>query len=388
MQTPKTDSPHSGEMLSRLIFAIVLALALFGLIMVLDASSFYASKKFSSHFFFFNRQLFAVVVGVGIMGIFSGYITLPWIQQAARIAFPISVIMLIAVLLPGIGSSVRGASRWIRFFGIGLQPSEIAKLCFVLYLADFFSRREETIRSFSHTTLPILVVTGALIGLIMLQPNFSFAMVFGILAFFMLYLAGANFGHLLLTGIGGLAAMTLLLYLKNYRIARILAFLEPTKDIHVKNWQATQSLIALGSGGFTGVGLGASNQKYYFLPDAHTDFIYSIIGEEFGLLGALAVFLLFTILFWAGMKVAVRAENGFCHLLAAGISLMIYLNALAHIGVCLHWLPSTGFVLPFISYGRSAMIVNLTAVGILLRIARYHTKPKEEALHGIPTFET
>ncbi|HHY93213.1 MAG TPA: cell division protein FtsW, partial [Firmicutes bacterium] len=268
-----------------------------------------------------------------------------------------------------IGVAGGGARRWLQVGPLNVQPSEVAKLCTVLFLAGFLAERGDRIRHFWRGLLPVLVVVGILCLLILKQPDLGTAVALAGTAGVMLFAAGADLRHLAGLGAAAVPVLWWAIMGEEYRRVRFLAFLNPAADPQGSGYHIIQSLYALGSGGLLGVGLGQSHQKFLYLPERHTDFIFAILGEEIGLLGTLAVLFLFFLLAWRGCRAAMLAPDRFGTLLAIGIISMVTLQALVNIGVVTGSLPITGIPLPFISYGGSSLVFSLASIGILLNIS-------------------
>ena len=292
------------------------------------------------------------------------------LQRWAKPLLLLSLAMLLLVLVPHIGQAHFGARRWFKIGPLNFQPSEFVKLATIIYAADFLARKGKRIASFKEGFLPLLLVLGLFCVLILKQPDFGNALLLGAILFLMMFIAGANKWYLFSLAGSALPVLVYLVISKPYRMRRIVAFLDPWQDAKGVGFQLSQSQIALGSGGIFGVGLGQSVQKLFYLPAAHTDFILSIIGEELGLIGTLAVVLLFAAFIWQGARLAKRTQNPFGYFLAIGITAMLGLQAVVNIGVSIGALPTKGLPLPFISYGGSALIFNCMAVGLLLNISR------------------
>ncbi|MCG8432291.1 MAG: putative lipid II flippase FtsW, partial [Candidatus Omnitrophica bacterium] len=273
-------------------------------------------------------------------------------------------------LIPGIGREVGGARRWFRFRFISFQPSELAGLVMVFYLADFIARKQSMMKSFMQGFVPPLCILGVCSGLILLEPDLGTTMSIGMVVFLMLYVSGVRFRYLVSTVLAALPALYLLVFTVPYRRMRIMAFLNPWLDPRGSGFQIIQSQIALGSGGLFGVGLGHSKQKLFYLPAAHTDFIFSIIGEELGLMGTFGIVLLFMLLIYHGVKIVRNSRDRFDFFLAFGIVLMITLKAVINIGVSCGVFPTKGLPLPFISYGGSSLVMDMVSIGLLLNIAK------------------
>nr|MDQ3879280.1 putative lipid II flippase FtsW [Actinomycetota bacterium] len=283
----------------------------------------------------------------------------------------VSIVLLCAVLVSSVGVTVGGSARWLAFGPLSIQPSEITKLALILFAADVFSRKDErTFDSFSHTVLPMLPVMAVVAGLIMLQPDLGTTVIVGSLGLGMLFVAGAPLAYLLpLATSGTFIALTAAL-IEPYRRARILSFLHPWRTPLTTGYQTIQSLIAMGTGGWAGVGLGASRQKWSFVPNAHTDFIFAILGEEMGLLGSLVVLGTFAFIAYLGIKVARSAPDRFGMLIAAGITIWLVVQALVNMGAVTGAMPITGVPLPLVSFGGTSLVISLIGMGILVSIAR------------------
>lgn len=281
-----------------------------------------------------------------------------------------SVILLILVLVPHIGHETAGARRWFRIGPLNFQPSEFAKIAILVYLADFLSRKEKSVKSFMYGYLPPIMVLGLVLGLVLLEPDLGTAIAVSVVSVLMLFVGGVNTIYILASMLASIPVLYFLLFRVPYRRKRMVIFLNPWSDKRGAGFQIIQSFIAIGSGGLFGVGLGQSRQKLFYLPASHTDFIFSIIGEELGFLGAAAVVVLFMLFVWEGMKITFSAADNFGKLLSMGLVSLIALEAAINIGVTAGVLPTKGLPLPFISYGGTSLIFHLTAVGLLLNIAR------------------
>jgi cell division protein FtsW len=293
-------------------------------------------------------------------------------RRLARLAYPILLVaigLMIAVLIPGIGSTAGGAQRWIRLAGFSLQPSELLKLAWVIYLAYSLARKREKVASFSVGFLPHLLLAGFLAVLCLGQPDFGSAVALIFLLFAMLFAAGAKLSYLVASVLVALPIGYHLIASSPYRLRRLLAFLDPWGTRHGEGYQVAESLLSVGSGGITGLGLGDGRQKLYFLPEAHTDFIFSIIGEELGLIGVVAVVLLYGLLIWRGLRASLSASEPFGVYLGLGLTTLFAFHALVNMSVALGLLPTKGLTLPFVSYGGTSLVVMMGAAGILLSIS-------------------
>jgi cell division protein FtsW len=351
------------------IIVIVAVLTGLGLLMVYSSSGIRSSDVWGDEFFFLRRQL--VWLGIGLIMFFIGrflkYQSLPHLSKPLLL---FSIVLLLLVFMPKFGHSVGGQLRWIKLGRFTFQPAELAKFSLVFYASDFMSRKKCLgLKDF----LPLIFVTVFVIGLVILQPDFGTAIIIAALSGLILFIGGFKLRYLAI-----LFAMTIpglvYLILKNpYRLNRILVYLHPEYDPKGSGYQVSQSFIALGSGGFFGHGLGNGRQKLMYLPASHTDFIFSIIGEELGFLGTLTVVVLFMCLLWQGIKVARFSQDNFGYYLAIGISLLIAIQALVNMGVASGIFPNKGTPLPFISFGGTSLVVSLFSIGVLLNISS-HTR--------------
>jgi cell division protein FtsW len=360
---------------STLLTIATLSLVLLGLIMILSASSVASFATYGSSFRFFNRQLIWAVVGV--IGFFVvGRIDYRKLKGLGYVAFAGVIALLVAVLIPGIGIISGGSARWLSLGPLSFQPSEVAKLALVLFAADVFSRKEErTLEDLSHTLLPMIPALGFLALLVMMQPDLGTTILLGTIGLGMLFIAGAPMRYLIPVTLLGTVMGLVAGLAEDYRRERILAFLDPWKDPLNTGYQVIQSLIALGSGGWLGVGLGASRQKWSYIPNAHTDFIYAILGEETGLLGTLVVLGMFAFIAYLGIKVARNAPDRFGMFIAAGITIWITVQALVNMGAVTSTLPITGVPLPLVSFGGTSLVISMIAMGLLCSIARQSDRP-------------
>jgi cell division protein FtsW len=351
------------------IFFTVAALLAIGITMVLSTSYLYAQERFGDGTYFFRKQLIAA--GIGFVGLLIAAAT-P-VEVYRKVAYPLMaavLLVLVLLLIPGIGATRGGARRWLVLGGFAFQPAELAKLSLLLYLARSLAKKTDKMPSFSLGVLPHLVVGGVFIGLIVLEPDLGTAVTLGLLLILMLFIAGAKLSHLVYLGLAALPIVAVAIMGAEYRLRRLMTFLDPWRDASKSGFQIIQSYIAFGSGQLLGRGLGESRQKMFYLPEAHTDFIFSVIGEEMGLLGAFGVLALFAVIIVRGLKLTSRIEEPFSQYLAFGLTTLLGLQALIHMSVVMGLLPTKGLVLPFISYGGSAMMVNLVEAGILLGLSR------------------
>ncbi len=352
------------------LFLLVIALMGIGLIMVYSASSITSMAEMSDSSFYFKRQLAWVCLGLLAL---LGFAQIDY-RRLEPLAWPLLVLsvgLLVLVLVPGVAREIGGARRWIRFAGIGFQPSEFAKICFVIYLAHAISTRQDKITDLVHGVLPDLAVMGVFFVLILKEPNLSTAAIISSVYFVLLFLGNGSLVHLGGMGVAGVTLVVALIFQESYRMRRFLAFWDPWGAAQTSGYHIIQSMIAIGSGGIWGLGLGQSRQKFHILPERHTDFIFAIICEEVGLVGGLLVITLFLLLIWRGFYIANRAPDMFGFLLASGITTIIACQTLINLGVVLSVIPTTGVTLPFVSYGGSSLLFLAGAVGILLSISRF-----------------
>jgi cell division protein FtsW len=336
---------------------------------VLSASSVSSSLKYGSPFPIFTRQAAYSVVGSLALLVTANVPYRAW-QRLWVPLMAVSVGLLLLVLHPGAGTVAGGSARWIAFGPVTVQPSELAKLAVVTFTASVLVRKWKRLNDPLHVALPLLPVVAAVCGLILLQPDLGTTVLIGGIAFIVLFVAGVRLRHLFTGAFVATAVGALFMLSHQYQRARLLGFVNPWKDPMKSGYQVVQSLIGLGSGGLFGVGLGASRQKWMYIPNAHTDFIFSILGEELGLIGALVVLALFAMLIYSGIRVAAGTRDPFGRLLAAGIAGWLGLQTLVNLGTVTGLLPVTGIPLPFVSFGGSSLVVTLAAVGILVNIGR------------------
>ncbi|MCK8817334.1 stage V sporulation protein E [Natroniella sulfidigena] len=354
------------------IFFVIIVLLGIGVAMVFSATSILAYQRFGDSFHYLKRQLGWSVLGIAAMTTFMNIDYHRYLKWAPKILL-VSIISLILVLIPGIGHVIGGSRRWFIILGLRVQPSEIAKVALVIYLARYLSLKNDQLKSFFKGLLPPLAILGAVFILILLEPDLGTAATIAGTAVVMLVAAGASYVHL-----GSLVAMGIpgLLYMiisEPYRRDRLLAFLDPWQDPLDTGFHIIQSLYALGSGGLFGMGLGRSRQKFFYLPEPGTDFIFAVLGEELGFIGTFTIVTLFFLFAWRGLQIALHAQDLFGSILAVGITTMITLQAVINMGVVTGSMPVTGITLPFISYGGSSLVIMLSGVGILLNISRFTT---------------
>lgn len=354
----------------RISIAVFISAMIFtGMVMIYSSSGVYAMQELGDKLYFLKRHLIFLLVGLVMM---AGIMAVDYrdLRKAAKPLMIFTVVLLVLVLIPGIGKMSFGARRGVHFGPVNFQPAELAKIAMIIYVADFLARKQDKIRDFARGFVPVMSVLGVTALLILKQPDLGSTILMGAVVLVMIFVAGARWQHIALLGALALPAFYFLIVRVPYRWTRIITFLDPWRDSQGAGFQLTQSQIAFGSGGLLGIGLGKSVQKLFYLPAAHTDFILSIIGEELGFAGAFAVVFLFIGFIWQGARIAKRTTDPFGYFLSIGIIAMIGLQAVVNVGVSIGALPTKGLPLPFISYGGSALVFNMVAVGILLNVSR------------------
>jgi len=354
----------------RSIFIITLILLMFGVVMIYSSSAIYANERFGDSLFFLKKHLLYLSLGFAFM-IYMMLRDLATIEKSAKIIMILSITLLVLVAVPHIGFSASGARRWLRlgsFFSF--QPAEFTKFALILYLADFLARKGYRIKDFFTGYLPCILTVCLATFLILLQPDLGTAFSVFFIGTLIIFTSGGRATHLAATILAGLPFLYFLIFRVPYRRKRIFVFFNPWPDRDGSGFQIVQSFLALGSGGLLGVGLGQSKQKLFYLPESHTDFIFSIIGEELGFLGAAAVLLLFGIFVALGMHAFLKEHRPFNKILIFGITGMIAFEALVNIGVSIGAFPTKGLPLPFISYGGTSLLFHMGAVGLMLNAMR------------------
>ncbi len=357
-----TPEYHRGDIF---LLSVVLFLVFIGVVMVFSASAIVSHEKFDTSYLFLIKQIIWTVMGVFLMLVLAR-IDYNKLQKFSRplMVFSFSLLVLVLLIEPG------EIKRWLKFGMMSFQPSEMAKICLILYIADVLDRKGSKLQDFKKGLLPILAVAGVFLILIYAEPDLGTAVILGLVVLAMLFMGGVRFSHLLSLVLASIPLLYFAVFHVAYRRERILTFINPWADAQRIGYQIVQALLALGSGGFFGKGLGASRAKLFFLPEPYTDFIFSIIGEELGFLGASLIIFLFVIIAWRGLHIATRAPNQFGNLLAAGITFLITFQAVLNISIVTACLPTKGITLPFLSYGGSSLVFSLAGVGILLNISR------------------
>ena len=358
------------------LLAVVIILLSIGTCMIFSSSFIMADKWYGDSYYFLKKQIIYAIIALIVL-LLSINIDYHFYKKVSIPLLIISIILLSAVFIPGVGRSAGGAVRWVKFGILSFQPSEIAKFALILYMSESMTRKGmNDLKTFAKGILPSLIVIGVIFVLILKEPDFSTALIILGISFVMLFIGGTKIIQLFTLMAAAIPMGALILLREEYRKVRMLAFLDPWKDPLDSGFHVIQSLVALGSGGITGVGLAESRQKFFYLPDQHTDFIFSIIGEELGFIGTVFIVVLFALLLWRGYRIAVQSTDNFACLLATGITFVIVFQSMINIGVVTKMLPTTGITLPFISFGGTSLIINMLCIGILLNISRF--KLKEE----------
>ena len=356
--------------LDPVLLTIVMTLLLGGFVILASASITISDKVSGDPFFYVERQLLAAVIGAAA-GLFCLFVPMRIWQSVSPLLLLVGLALLCVVLIPGVGYEVNGSTRWVRFGVMNLQVSEPARLCLLVYLAGYVVRQQKALRERFVGFLRPMLVLSLVCGLLLAEPDFGAAIVLTATALAMLFVAGARIRDFLLFFSATLVAIVVLAVTSPYRMKRLTGFLDPWADPFDSGFQLTQSLIAIGRGEWFGVGLGNGVQKLFYLPEAHTDFVFAVFAEEFGLLGSLLLIALFLALLWRIFSIAKRAadaERFFEAYLAMGLGTWLGLQAFINVGVNMGLLPTKGLTLPLISYGRSSLIVTMAAIGLLLRI--------------------
>mgnify|MGYP001812745092 CR=1 FL=1 len=377
-RSSKSAPPAEAGPVDVSLAATLVGLIAFGVVMVYSASAVYANNTFGNGTHFLVRQTAFAALALGALAFFT-YFKTDWLRLSTYPVLVLAIVLMLAVAL-GLGRSAGGATRWLPVGPVNVQPAELAKLAMIMWLAHSLAKKAHRVRTFSVGFLPHVIVAGLLMLLCLAQPDFGSAVMIALLTFVVLFAAGARAGYLL----GGLLIALPIGYAaiasSPYRMRRIKAFLEPFEHRQGAGYQITESLMSFGSGGWTGVGLGDGRQKLLFLPEAHTDFISAIVGEELGFLGVVLLCGAFAWIVVRGLRSAWRVQDEYAAYLAAGMTLFIGLQAFTNLAVAMGLLPTKGLALPFVSYGGSSLIVNAAAAGIILNVSRFgRDRPKAEA---------
>lgn len=353
------------------LFMTVLIMLSLGLIMVFSASAPTAEKEYHDIYAIIKSQLLYAVIGIVVMLLAANYDFRKYGPKTVIGLMGGSLILLFLVLVPGIGREINGSWRWIYIGPLHFQPSELAKLSLILFMAYSLSKRKKPLDSFFSDFVPYLLLIGLTAGLLMLETHLSATIIVCSMVFIIMFAAGAKIRHFLIISLPAVAVFSAVIMFTDYMTSRIRSFIDPWSDLQGEGWQTVQSLYAIGSGGIFGRGLGQSMQKFLYIPEPHNDYIFSIIAEELGYIGVLAVLLLFLIFIWRGIKIAMNAPDVYSSLIATGITALIAVQSLFNVAVVSKVVPPTGVSLPFFSSGGSSLVLFLLEVGILLNISRY-----------------
>ena len=371
------NSNRNGALIT--FISIIAIFITIGLIFIYSSSSFYALQKMGSAHYYVKKQLFGVMLG--LLGlIICRYLPIEFIKKCVPWVFGLSLFLTALTLVPGFGTSIHGSNRWIYIAGFGFQPSKLLKMSFIVYISYLLAKKQFRVTSFINGYLPLLLIVGITSLLLLKQPDFGQTVTLSITAFILFFIAECKTKHVLLTFGALLPAIGILIYMKPYRIQRILTFLDPWNDPQGSGFQVIQSLIAIGSGNITGVGVSQSKQKFFYLPMQHTDFIFSIIAEETGFIGASILIMLYLIFLYAGIKIAYSLKDPFCFYATVGFVLLTSLQAIINLFVATGLMPTKGLGLPFISYGLSALIMNLCMTGLVINFAYNKEKAYASAI--------
>ncbi|WKZ56873.1 MAG: putative lipid II flippase FtsW [Bdellovibrionota bacterium] len=352
------------------LVASTVALVSLSLIMVYSTTGIMSGERYGDALYFLKRQASAALLGIVALVVMMK-IPERWLRRFSVYCYPLAFLLLLLPWVPGLGDEAGGAQRWINLGILKVQPAEISKLCFVLFFAGYLGRHEDNISTFSGGILKPAVLLIPIVLLLLLQPDFGSAVVILLVSFVMATAAGVRLRYLMIGGCLCAAALAALVVLSPYRMARVTAFLAPFADESGKGYQLIQSLIAIGTGKLSGVGIGESQQKLFFLPAAHTDFIFAVIAEELGFIGAMVVIALFLVILWRGVVLSARiSEDTFLFTCVVGCTGLIVVPAFLNLGVVTGLLPTKGLVLPLVGYGGSSLIASLATIGLLLNLAR------------------
>jgi len=351
------------------LFITVLILMTFGLVMIYSSSYIWAEYKFNNSFHYVINQGIFLIIGIILMIVVSK-INYNNYYKYANISLFIAFGLLILVLIPGIGSVRNGSRSWFGIGGFGVQPSEFAKLSLIIFTSKYLQKSNKFIKDYKRGVIPILIVLFLFFGLIMLEPDFGTGMIIVVSIIALLFIAGVNMKFFFILGAIGIIGIVGLIIVAPYRMDRITSFLDPWSDPLGTGFQIIQSLYAIGPGGLLGTGFLNSRQKYFYLPEPQTDFIFSIISEEFGVLGVVIVTSMFAIILYRGIKIALKTENLFAKYLCFGLTFQIIIQAILNLAVVIGLVPVTGVTLPFLSYGGSSLLISCLSIGIILNISR------------------
>ncbi len=370
MNAAAQPQTHSMRYDVTLLFCVLFLVGI-GIVMVYSASSALALKEFGSDTYYLKRQALYAFMGLLAL-VVCGHIPLGIYRSLAYPLLAFAVFLLLLVPFSHLGVASGGAKRWLSLMGVSFQPSEVARQAMILYLAYSMSKKQEQIKDFSIGFLPHVIVLAIMTILILLQPDFGSAVILGVITWILLFVGGVRWRYLLSAILLILPLAYYVLINAEYRIRRITSFLDPWQYPTEDGYQIVHSLMAFGSGGFWGAGIGRGYQKLFYLPEPHTDFIFSVIGEELGLVGIFVILSLYTLILWRGVHIALNADNSFAAFMAMGITTAILLQVCVNMGVTLGLLPTKGLTLPFLSYGGTSLLVNMASIGVLIHIGGRH----------------
>lgn len=354
----------------KILLLATIILSLFGMLMIYSSSSIWAEYKFNDSFHYLKYQSVFFFIGLIIMYIISK-INYKFYYQKSNLIIIACLILLILVLIPGIGSVRNGSRSWFGIGSLGIQPSEAAKLGLIIFTSKYLSNSDKFVKNYLKGVFPILGITLLFFLLIMLQPDLGTGVILVMAIISLLFIAGVNMKFFLLGGIIGIIGVVILIIIAPYRMDRITSFIDPWSDALGTGFQIIQSLYAIGPGGLLGTGFGNSIQKHFYLPEPQTDFIFSIIAEEFGVAGAFIVVGLFTIILWRSIKISLNTKDLFSKYLSFGIIFQMIFQTIMNLMVVIGMIPVTGVTLPFLSYGGSSLLISMASIGILLNISRH-----------------
>lgn len=360
---------HKNQKTLPAFLSVIAFLVIIGLIFIYSSSSVFALEKFGSAQYFVKKQLFGLLLGLGGFIAFSS-LPVKYLQKLSPLLFFGTLFLTALTLVPQLMVKIHGSSRWLALPFFTFQPSELLKVTFIPYIAYFLEKKKFKLSSLTQGYLPFLVIIGITAGILLAQPDFGQALTVSVTALLMFFVLHTNMHYMIYTLIPLIPLTGLLIVLKPYRFQRILTFLDPWKDPQGAGFQIIQSLIAIGSGNFTGVGIAQSRQKFFYLPMQHTDFIFSIIAEEVGFIGASSIIGLYMLFLYLGVQLAWHLKNMFCMLTVLGFVIIISLQAIINLFVTTGLVPTKGIGLPFISYGNSALIAHLCMIGIIVSCTR------------------
>lgn len=355
-----------------LLFPVLLLVGI-GVVMVYSASSAIALKNYGTDYYFLKKQAMFTLMGVVGLVFFRRF-PFQWYRLMVYPLLVLSIVCLVAVWVPGLGVTAGGARRWLNIGALTFQPVELVRVALIIYLAYSLAKKQERLHEFSIGFVPHVAVLGIFTVLILNQPDFGSVVILGAITWFMLYVGGVRLIHLLSPLLALIPIAYLLMISAPYRVKRLMSFLNPWQYQSDEGYQVIHSLLAFGSGGIFGAGIGKGYQKLFYLPEPHTDFIFSVIGEELGMLGVLTILVLYTVILWRGIIIARNCEDPFGQLVASGITIAIGLQVVINMGVTLGLLPTKGLTLPFLSYGGTSLLINMATIGILMNIGAGQTR--------------